>query len=146
MILFIAYFYLMPNQLSLFDTPPAEPSPIDSLDVKKLKKVYYTISEVSAMFRVNSSLLRFWEKEFPVQLGKVKKNKKGDRYYNKEDIEKLKTIFFLVKDKRMTLEGARNFMKQSKRKVNNEKALLDQLEQVKGFLRDLKRELKEMNS
>jgi DNA-binding transcriptional MerR regulator len=126
-------------QLSLFDQQPVPVVlSVPKVDTTKLTKVYYTITEVAAMFNVNSSLLRFWEKEFPTQLGKVKKNKKGDRYYNLEDIEKLKMIFYIVKEKRMTLEGARNFLKNNKRKVKDDRTMLKSLEKVKRFLVELK--------
>ena len=108
------------------------------IDQSKLNKVYYTITEVAEMFHVNASLLRFWEKEFPAQLAKVKKNKKGDRYYSKQDIEKLQLIFHLVKERRMTLEGAREYLKSNKKKVKDEKTLVENLEKIREFLLDLK--------
>lgn len=140
----------MQQQLSLFDAIPEQEVPVASrkvpvksqeVDLTKLEKVYYTITEVAAMFNVNASLLRFWEKEFPVQLGKIKKNKKGDRYYNKEDLEKLKLIFYLVKEKRMTLPGAREFLKNNKRKVKDDKTFVENLKQVKEFLLVLKKNI-----
>lgn len=140
----------MQQQLSLFDAIPEQEVPVASrkvpvksqeVDLTTLEKVYYTITEVAAMFNVNASLLRFWEKEFPVQLGKIKKNKKGDRYYNKEDLEKLKLIFYLVKEKRMTLPGAREFLKNNKRKVKDDKTFVENLKQVKEFLLVLKKNI-----
>ncbi|MBL7771421.1 MAG: MerR family transcriptional regulator [Chitinophagaceae bacterium] len=141
----------MQQQLSLFDSLPEAEIPVtgarkvvvksQEVDLTKLEKVYYTITEVSVMFSVNASLLRFWEKEFPVQLGKVKKNKKGDRYYNKEDLEKLKLIFYLVKEKRMTLPGAREFLKNNRRKVKDDKTFVENLKRVKEFLLALKKNI-----
>ena len=131
------------QQLDLFEQMKLlqeDPKPID-VDTNKLNKVYYTITEVAEMFRVNASLLRFWEKEFPVQLGHVKKNKKGDRFYNKKDIEKLKMLFHLVKEKRMTLEGARAHLKDQKKKAKDDYSLIENLEKVRGFLIDLKKSL-----
>jgi DNA-binding transcriptional MerR regulator len=93
------------------------------------------------MFNVNASLLRFWEKEFPVQLGHLKKNKKGDRFYNKNDIAKLKIIYHLVKEKRMTLEGTRANLKDHKKKAKTDFNLIENLETVKRFLIDLKKSL-----
>ena len=93
------------------------------------------------MFGVNSSLLRFWEKEFITFIGNVKKNKKGDRYYNVQDIENLKILFHLVKERRMTLEGARDFLKDNKKKVKDDFGLIENLEQIKTFLQDLKKSI-----
>lgn len=131
------------QQLDLFEQMKLlqeDPKPID-VDTNKLNKVYYTITEVAEMFRVNASLLRFWEKEFPVQLGHVKKNKKGDRFYNKKDIEKLKMLFHLVKEKRMTLEGARAHLKDQKKKAKDDYSLIENLEKVRAFLVDLKKSI-----
>ena len=88
------------EQLSLFDQIKHLQQDDRKIVVEesKLQKVYYTISEVADMFQVNASLLRFWEKEFPQQLGHVKKNKKGDRYYNKKDITHVNLLFHLVKE------------------------------------------------
>ncbi|MEI7597363.1 MAG: MerR family transcriptional regulator [Bacteroidota bacterium] len=72
-------------------------------------KLYYTITEVAVMLKVNPSLLRFWEKEF--DMISPKKNKKGTRHYTKKDIELIDTIYSLVKDKGFTLEGAKKFIK-----------------------------------
>lgn len=131
------------QQLSLFEQMQLlqEDKSEIVIDESKLSKVYYTITEVAEMFHVNASLLRFWEKEFPVQLANVKKNKKGDRYYNKQDIGKLKLIFHLVKEKRMTLEGAREYLKSNKKKVKDDKTLVENLEKIKEFLVDLKKNI-----
>jgi DNA-binding transcriptional MerR regulator len=131
------------QQLSLFEQMQAlqeDATPVE-VDETKLSKVYYTITEVSEMFHVNASLLRFWEKEFPKQLAGVKKNKKGDRYYNKQDIANLKLLFHLVKEKRMTLEGAREHLKNNKKKVKDDKSLVENLEKIRTFLLDLKSQL-----
>ena len=68
-------------------------------------KRYYKIGEVAKAFDVNTSLIRFWENEFEVL--KPKKNKKGNRLFTPEDLENLKLIYFLVKEKGFTLEGAK---------------------------------------
>lgn len=70
-----------------------------------IEKIFYSISEVSEMLQVNPSLLRFWEKEFDTL--KPRKNKKGNRLFTKEDIEQIKLIHHLVKEKGMTIQGAR---------------------------------------
>lgn len=78
-------------------------------EIQNLDKLYYTIGEVSKMFNENSSLFRYWEKEFPSI--KPKKNKKGNRLYTKKNIEEIKKIHFLVKDRGMTLDGAKKHLK-----------------------------------
>ena len=114
-----------------------------SIDTAQLTKQYYSISEVSAMFNVNASHLRYWEKEFPAQLGKVRKNGKGDRFYTPKNIEQLQVLFYLVKTKKMTLEGARDYLKQKKRGIKSDIDAISLLQQVRGFLVALKKELNE---
>lgn len=130
----------MYKQLSLFEDSTSSNEDVNSavVDTNKLRKFYYTITEVAAMFHVNASLLRFWEKEFPTQLGDLKKNKKGDRYYNKKDIETIKLLYYLIKDKRMTLEGARDFLKHRKKKVKDEQQMVEDLKKIKFFLSELR--------
>lgn len=82
---------------------------VPKVDTDNLTKLYYSIGEVADMFDVNASLIRFWEKEFP-QL-KPKKNNKGNRLFTVKDVEKLNKIYFLVKEKGFTLDGAKNQMK-----------------------------------
>lgn len=131
------------QQLSLFDQIKIlqEENKAEEVNINDLKKVYYTITEVAALFQVNASLLRFWEKEFPTQLGGVKKNKKGDRYYNKQDLEKLKLIFHVVRDKKMTLEGAREYLKNNMKKARDDKSLIENLTKVRSFLIEIKKNL-----
>ena len=87
-------------------------------------KRYYKIGEVAKAFDVNTSLIRFWENEFEIL--KPKKNKKGNRLFTPEDLENLKMIYFLVKEKGFTLEGAKNKLKEnpdeifSKHKIKNQ--------------------------
>jgi DNA-binding transcriptional MerR regulator len=76
---------------------------------REISKVYYTMGEVSTMFDVNQSLIRFYEKEFDVL--QPKKNKKGNRYFTAEDIENFKIIFHLLRDKGFTLQGAKDHLK-----------------------------------
>ena len=129
------------EQLSLFEQVKKlqADKQVLKVDTSSLTKVYYTITEVAAMFGVNASLLRFWEKEFMTFIGQVKKNKKGDRYYNVQDIEKLKVLYHLIKERKMTLEGAREILKDNKKKVKDDVDLIDNLLQIKSFLQDLKK-------
>ena len=78
-------------------------------------KRYYKIGEVAKAFDVNTSLIRFWENEFDVL--KPKKNKKGNRLFTPEDLENLKMIYFLVKEKGFTLEGAKKKLKENPEEI-----------------------------
>lgn len=131
------------EQLSLFDQMKnlQDDKRKVYVDVDLLSKVYYTITEVASMYNVNASMLRFWEKEFPAQLADVKKNKKGDRYYNKKDIENLNLLFHLVKERRMTLEGAREYIKNNKKKVKDNMNLLENLQKIRSFFQELKKSI-----
>lgn len=76
---------------------------------KEITKLYYSIGEVASMFGVNTSLIRFWEKEFDII--KPNKTKKGNRLFSAEDIENFKKIFILVKGEGYTLQGAKEKLK-----------------------------------
>lgn len=80
-----------------------------AISEKQLTKLYYTIGEVAEMFNVNTSLIRFWEKEFTII--QPKKNKKGNRLFTPKDILNFNKIYHLVKEQGFTLEGAKNALK-----------------------------------
>jgi DNA-binding transcriptional MerR regulator len=103
------------------------------------ERLYHSITQVASMFQVNTSLLRFWEKEFP-QI-KLRKNGKGDRLYTKEDIQLIGTIHYLTKQRKFTLEGTREYLKKDKKTVENETEIVQSLLQVKQFLLDIKKSL-----
>lgn len=106
----------------------------------KQDKVYYSIGEVSELFEVNASLLRFWEKEFDIL--KPKKNKKGNRLFSPKDIENLNIIYNLVKERGYTLQGAKEVLKAEKIDETTKKIeVINALEEVKSFLLDLKKSL-----
>tara|TARA_B110000483_G_C17965174_1_gene453598 strand:+ start:61 stop:396 length:336 start_codon:yes stop_codon:yes gene_type:complete len=102
-------------------------------------KLYYSIGEAAEILNVNTSLIRFWEKEFPIL--KPKKNKKGNRQFTKDDIENLKMIYHLVKERGFTLQGAKEKLKKGKGTTKKEVDIVDSLEKVKSFLLNLKKEL-----
>ena len=102
-------------------------------------KLYYSIGEAAEILNVNTSLIRFWEKEFPIL--KPKKNKKGNRQFTKDDIDNLKMIYHLVKERGFTLQGAKEKLKKGKGTTKKEVDIVDSLEKVKSFLLDLKKEL-----
>lgn len=103
------------------------------------QKLYYSISEVAKMINVNESLLRFWEKEFP-QLS-PKKGGRGVRKYRKEDIETVKLIYHLVKERGMTLPGARQRMKDNKTNTNRNFEIVERLKAIKEELMGMKNSL-----
>ena len=105
----------------------------------RIEKIYYTIGEVAELFEVNQSLIRFWEKEFDIL--KPQKNKKGNRLFTKSDLENLRLIYHLVKERGYTLQGAREKLRQNRENVVNTIQIIDSLNQVKGFLLELKKEL-----
>ena len=106
---------------------------------EKELKLYYSISEVAKMFDVNESLLRFWEKEFPII--KPKKNAKGSRQYRTEDIENIRLIYHLVKEKGMTLLGARQKLKDNKEDTIQAIEIIDRLKEIREELLKMKKEL-----
>ncbi len=97
-------------------------------------KLYYSIGEVAHMFDVNTSLIRFWEKEFAVI--RPKKNKKGNRMFTKKDVDNFHLIYHLVKEKGYTLKGAKEFLalENTKVKVDTEMELIKTLKEVRAFL------------
>jgi len=106
---------------------------------RKIEKLYYTIGEVSELFEVNASLIRFWEKEFDIL--KPKKNKKGNRLFTPQDIDHLRIIYHLVKERGYTLQGAREKLKNNKEEVINKVAVVGSLNRIKEFLLDLKEQM-----
>lgn len=103
---------------------------------KETEKLYYTIGEVADMFSVNSSLIRFWEKEFEVL--KPKKNKKGNRLFTSEDVNNLKLIFHLVKERGYTLEGAKKKLNENKENIEEQVQIKETLVRMRQFLSELK--------
>lgn len=94
------------------------------------------MGEVTKMFNVNASQIRFYEKEFDII--QPKKNKKGNRLFTPEDISNLKIIFNLVKEKGYTLQGARDFLKNNKNEAKENQRVIDSLHRLKSFLLDVR--------
>lgn len=103
------------------------------------EKRYYSIGEVAKAFDVNTSLIRFWEKEFDVL--KPKKNAKGNRKFTPEDVKNLKLIYHLVKERGFTLDGAKIHLKEEKKKTLDNFEIIAKLESVKNQLIKLKEQL-----
>lgn len=104
-----------------------------------VEKLYYSIGEVAEMFDVNTSLIRFWEKEFDII--KPKKNKKGNRMFTKQDVDNFHIIFHLVKERGFTLEGAKQKLKDNKEDTVNNLEAIKSLNKIKAFLLEIKAEL-----
>src|SRR5664279_1060252 len=102
------------------------------------QKHYYTMGEVADMFRVNQSLLRFWEAEFNIL--QPKKNKKGDRYFRPIDIKNLHLIYHLLRQRKYTIEGAKDFLKKNSR-AEEKFETIKKLEEMKRFLLEMKASL-----
>ena len=106
---------------------------------KPTEKLFYKIGDVAKMYGVNVSLIRFWEKEFDIL--KPKKNKKGNRLFTKKDLNNLKIIYHLVKERGFTLEGAKMKLKENKKDTINNFEIVNHLKDIRGFLVKLREEL-----
>lgn len=105
----------------------------------KSRKVFYTMGEVCEMFDVNHSLIRFWESKFDIL--KPRKNAKGNRLFSPKDLENLKVIYNLVKERGMTLDGAAKYMATSKIDLERDVEITESLGAVRSLLLELKEEL-----
>lgn len=112
---------------------------VDLIDIPEdevlFSKRYYSIGLVSEMFKVNHSLIRFWENEFDIL--KPKKNGKGDRLFRPEDVKNLKLIYHLLRERKYTIEGAKEFLKKSK-SAEKKFEMIETLKSLKSFLHEIK--------
>ncbi|MBS1681872.1 MAG: MerR family transcriptional regulator [Bacteroidetes bacterium] len=106
---------------------------------KEIEKIYYSIGEVAEQFNVAPSLIRFWESEF--DLIQPKKNRKGNRQFTKEDIENVRTIYHLVKQKGFTLQGAKEILKSDSQAVRDKMEIYDSLKKIRQFLIEVRDKL-----
>ena len=106
----------------------------------EIKKLYYSIGEVAEIFDVNTSLIRFWEKEFDII--KPKKNAKGNRMFTEDDVNNFFIIYHLVKERGFTLQGAKEKLKNNKEDTINQIEIVKSLKEVKSFLLELKEQIK----
>lgn len=114
-----------------------------ALNKNKDLKMFYSISEVAQMFNVTETLLRYWEKEFPNI--KPQKGGRGIRQYTKDDIEQVRLVHHLVKERGLTLQGARDMLKRNKKgDVNRQIEVIDRLKAVKAELQEIGRNLNEL--
>ena len=103
------------------------------------KKLFYKIGEIAKEFNVNVSLIRFWEKEFDIL--KPKKNKKGNRLFRKKDLENLKIIYHLLKERGFTIEGAKKKLRENKEDTTDNLRIINHLQEIRTFLVKLREEL-----
>ena len=106
---------------------------------KTIEKLYFSIGEVAKEFDVKVSLIRFWEKEFDIL--KPKKNKKGNRMFTQSDLNNIRIIYHLVKERGFTLEGAKKKLSENKEDTVNSVEIISRLKEIKRFLQDLAKEL-----
>lgn len=123
-------FKEMDNEADLIDVPEDE--------VLK-QKLYYSISEVAGWFKVNTSLLRYWENEFDVL--QPRKTRKGDRLFRVEDIKNLQLIYFLLRQRKFSIDGAKNYLKNNKQEADTQVRLVESLTKFRSFLLELKANL-----
>jgi DNA-binding transcriptional MerR regulator len=102
------------------------------------QKQYYSIGDVAAMFKENTSLIRYWENEFSIL--KPKKNRKGDRFFRPEDVKNLKLIYHLLRERKYTIDGAKDFLKNNNSAAERHE-MLESLQKIKSFLLELKNNL-----
>jgi DNA-binding transcriptional MerR regulator len=102
------------------------------------QKQYYSIGTVAEMFKENTSLIRYWENEFDIL--KPKKNKKGDRFFRPEDVKNLKMIYYLLRERKYSIDGAKDFLKKNKSALEKHE-MLESLQKIKSFLLELKNNL-----
>tara|TARA_Y100000385_G_C12821029_1_gene520373 strand:- start:50 stop:379 length:330 start_codon:yes stop_codon:yes gene_type:complete len=109
------------------------------MNVEFTEKRYYSIGEIAKAFDVNASLIRFWEKEFNTL--RPKKSKNGKRKFTSDDILIIKQLFFLLKEKGYTIEGAKTYLKEAKKKPMNSFEIIEKLNEIKNRLLKIKKEL-----
>jgi DNA-binding transcriptional MerR regulator len=102
-------------------------------------KLYYSIGEAAQMLGVNASLIRFWEKEFSSI--KPNKNKKGNRFYTSSDLDNLRLIYHLVKERGFTLEGAKKYLRENKNAAARNLEIIESLEDIRKLLLEIRESL-----
>ena len=106
---------------------------------KQIEKLFYPIGEVAQMFEVSVSAIRYWEKEFDIL--KPKKNKKGNRIFTKKDVDNLRIIYHLTKERGFTLEGAKKKLRENKADTIDNVEIINHLKSIRQFLVEFREEL-----
>jgi DNA-binding transcriptional MerR regulator len=123
-----------------FKDMDAEVDQIEVPDEETLKKkLYYSIGEVAGFFKVNTSLIRAWENEFDIL--QPRKNRKGDRFFRVEDIKNLEMIYFLLRSKKLSVDGAKTYIKNNRKGFDTNHQLTQSLKKFRSFLLELKANL-----
>ncbi|MES2331581.1 MAG: MerR family transcriptional regulator [Bacteroidota bacterium] len=123
-------FKEMDNEADLIDVPD---------DEVLQQKLYYSISEVAGWFKVNTSLLRYWENEFDIL--QPRKTRKGDRLFRVEDVKNLQLIYFLLRQRKFSIDGAKNYLKNNRQEADTQVRLVESLTKFRSFLLELKANL-----
>jgi DNA-binding transcriptional MerR regulator len=123
-------FKEMDNEADLIDVPE---------DDVLQQKLYYSISEVAGWFKVNTSLLRYWENEFDIL--QPRKTRKGDRLFRVEDIKNLQLIYFLLRQRKFSIDGAKKYLTNNKQEADTQVRLVESLTKFRSFLLELKANL-----
>ncbi len=123
-------FKEMDNEADLIEVPE---------DEVLNQKLYYSISEVAGWFKVNTSLLRYWENEFDIL--QPRKTRKGDRLFRVEDIKNLQLIYFLLRQRKFSIDGAKNYLKNNRQEADRQVHLVESLTKFRSFLLELKANL-----
>ena len=123
-------FKEMDSEADLIDVPD---------DEVLQQKLYYSISEVASWFKVNTSLLRYWENEFDIL--QPRKTRKGDRLFRVEDVKNLQLIYFLLRQRKFSIDGAKNYLKNNKQEADTHVRIVESLTKFKSFLLELKANL-----
>ena len=106
---------------------------------KQIERLFYPIGEVAQMFEVSVSSIRYWEKEFDIL--KPKKNKKGNRMFTKKDVDNLRIIYHLTKERGFTLEGAKKKLRENKTDTIDNVEIINHLKSIRQFLVEFREEL-----
>lgn len=123
-------FKEMDNEADLIEVPS---------DEILRQKLYYSISEVAGWFKVNTSLLRYWENEFDIL--QPRKTRKGDRLFRVEDVKNLQLIYFLLRQRKFSIDGAKNYLRNNKQEADKQARLVESLTKFRSFLLELKANL-----
>lgn len=112
------------------------------MEERQPEKLYYSIREVAQMFHVNTSLLRYWEKEFDIIA--PKKSENGARFYTTNDIEAIRLVHHLLKEKKLTLSGAKQKLKDNREGTIKNEEIIHRLKEIRTELLTLKKAFEEI--
>lgn len=114
------------------------------MEPKPSRKLFFTMGEVTEMFDVKSSLIRYWEENFDTL--RPRKNNKGNRMFTPKDIETLKLIYYLVREKGMTIAGANKYIKENRNSAERDVQILDHLARIRTELMAIRQEIADCES